>query len=202
MVKVNLLSLETNKTKDAGPPITNIQWLPRALLSLIIIFFSIAVYLRLVTVYQKKGLREAIKQYEEAEALAKKVKTLKEELDKLNGELNLFADYLKREIAWSEKLSELRNLVPQEIWLTQLSFEKKEAGTVSLSSLFLKGSLIPQEKTSPIGTLSKFINQLKEAQEFSGDFQNLILSDSRTETKHNVEIMTFTIEMPFRKDKI
>jgi len=202
LVKVNLLSLETNKTKDAGPPITNIQWLPRALFSLSIIFFSIGVYLRVVTIYQKKGLREAIKQYEEVEAMAGKVKISKEELDKLNGELNLFDGYLKREIIWSEKLSQLCNLIPQEIWLTQLSFEKKGMGVSDLYSLSLKGSLIPQEKTSPIGTLSKFINQLKEDEAFSGDFQNLILSDSRTETKHNVEIMTFTIEMPFRKGEI
>lgn len=202
MVKVNLLSLGISKTKDAEPSITNIQWLPLLLLSLSIIFFLIGVYLRLVTIYQKKGLREAIKQYEEVEAMAKKVKISKEELDKLNGELNLFDGYLKRGIVWSEKLSQLRNLIPQEIWLTQLSFEKKGTGVSDLYSLSLKGSLIPQEKASPIGTLSKFINQLKEDEAFSGDFQNLILSDSRTETKHNIEIMTFTIEMPFRKGEI
>jgi len=199
LVKVNLLPPEISKSKEIAFPALNIQRAPVFLFSLVIVFFLISISLRLMTMYQKKGLYDVTRQYQQAEELAKKNRILKQEQDKLIKECNLLEGYLKRNVVWSEKLSQLRNLIPKEVWLMYLSFEKKGIEDSALYSLYLRGGLISQDKTSPLGILSKFINQLKEDKAFFRDFDNPILTDLRTETRQNLEIMTFAVEIPFRK---
>lgn len=199
MAKVNLLYSETSKAKKAIASAPQIQKVPIFTLSLSIIVLLIGISLRLVNMFQERGLNKVISRYQQAENLAGKFKELKKEQEKLNQEINFVDGYLKREILWSTKLNQLRSLIPKEIWLTQLSFERKEGEELNANSLFLKGGLVPQNKSSPIGTLSKLINQIKEDKEFFIDFDNPILTDLRTEIRKNVEIMAFTIEMPFRK---
>lgn len=151
--------------------------------------------------YRKKSLSHIISQYQQAEILVRKINVLKLEQNRLTQQLKLFNGYLKRDVLWSEKLSQLRNLIPQEVWLTELSFKKQPVKDSGSGNLYLKGGLILQEKTSSIGTLTNFINRLKEDQDFFADFDNLILADSQTETRKNIEIMTFIIEMPFKKNE-
>jgi hypothetical protein len=159
----------------------------------------VGIYLRIETIYRKKSLSNITQEYMQAEELTKKIKSLQQEGAKLNEEIDALSVYLRRNLLWSEKLAQLRSLIPKEVWLSRLSLEKKAVKDSSISSLFLKGSLIPQDRTSPIGTLSMFINGIKEDKAFFRDFDNLILSDFLTETYKKTEIMTFLLEMPIKK---
>lgn len=157
--------------------------------------------MRLETIFRTKNLSRITGQYQQAENVSRKMNMFRQEQIKLNRELNFLNGYLKKDILWSEKLSQLRNLIPQEAWLTELFFKKQFVKDSVSPILYLKGGLIPEGRASSIETLIKFINQLKEDQEFFADFDNLILADSQTETRKNIEIMTFIIEMSLKKDK-
>ena len=199
MVKVNLLSPELSPIGKGTSLAFHLRNVPTILFSLSLVFFIAGIYLRVETIYRKKSLSNITQEYIQAEELTKKIKSLQQEGAKLNEEIGALNTYLKRNFLWSEKLAQLRSLIPKEVWLSRLSLEKKAVKDSSISSLFLKGSLIPQNRISPIGTLSMFINGLKEAQAFFRDFDNLILSDFLTETYKKTEIMTFLIEMPIKK---
>lgn len=199
MVKVNLLPTEPSGVRKTPSPRFNLNKVSIFLFSLSFIFLLAGIYLRIGTMYRKKNLYQITQEYKNTLDLTKKTEALKQEQNRLIGEINILNSYLKRDILWSEKLIQLRNLIPREVWLKQLSFEKKSVGSTYLSSLFLKGSLMPQDKSSPVGTLSMFVNKLKEDEAFFADFENLTLSDFRMETYKNIETMAFFIEMPFKK---
>lgn len=187
--------------KKVRQPNFNIQRLPLFLFALSFLFFLGGVLLTLKTVYRKKGLSSIISRAQQSEALAKKINMLKQEEKKINQELNLLNGHLKKDVRWSAKLSQLRNLIPLEVWLTELSFKKQATKDSAGEILYLKGGLVPQENISSIGTLTKFINQLKGDKTFFADFDNLILVDSQSEIHKNIEIMNFIIEVSLKKGK-
>lgn len=199
MAKINLLPSEINKAKKAVGVQFSLEILLRFLLFLNLIVFLAGIYLRLNTMHRMKGLSSITNEYQQAENFTEKVKSIKQERKGLAGEIGLLNSYLKRDILWSEKLSHLSRLMPEEVWLTGFSFKKKSAKDSLKRNLYLKGALRAQEKSTPIATLSGFINQLKKDEVFSADFDNPALTDSKTETQDKVEIMAFAIEIPFKK---
>ena len=198
MVKVNLLSPESARVKKTISLGFNFHKASVILFSLGIVFLLVGIYLIIETAYRKQSLIRLIEEYTAKQELKKKIEVLKLELDKSEGESNILKNYLQRSITWSKKLSQLRDLIPGEVWLKQLSFEKKSMGGSYFNNLSLKGSLIPKDRNSPIGTLSMFVNKLKQDAMFFIDFENLVLSDFRKETYKNAEVMTFSIEMPLK----
>ncbi len=198
MVKVNLLQAEAGKAKKIAIPEIDIQK-PLALsIGLSLLFFLVGIFFRVETAYRRAGLSNITKEYQQEEERVRKINALKQEKDTVAQEAAYLNGYLKRNIIWSQKLAQLRKIIPKEVWLTNLSFEKKTGKDTQGFSLYLKGGLIPQDKTSPLGTLTKFINKLKEDKDFFIDFDNPVLTDFRTELRENTEIITFAIEMPFK----
>lgn len=200
MVKVNLLKTKPIEAAKAIRFKSGDGKAQKILLSISLIFFLIGVGLKIFVYRQQKSFSRISFQYVEAEKVKKKISVLTQEKDELASQLSLLGGYLKKEIIWSEKLNQMRNLIPQEAWLTKVSYEKKIGKDIT-SSFYLSGGIIVRGNINPIGVLSSFINQLKANKEFSVDFDNPILSDLRTGIKNNLEIMVFTIEMPLRQGK-
>lgn len=197
MAKINLLPPEFKGTQKI--PAVPVSKVPKIIFSLGIIFLFIGVYLRINIIFQRKSLNRIIEEYKNTQELNKKLVSIKLELNNLEEEINFLKVYLKRDINWSEKLIQLRDIIPEEVWLNQLSFEKKFAGTTEIKNLIVKGKLIAPEKASPISALSVFVNKLKQDPLFFTDFENLILVDFHTESYKNIEVMSFFIEMPIKK---
>ncbi len=195
MVKVDLLKPEPGRVKKAVT--FNLGSLQKILYSLIIVSFFGGGLLMFYTYYQKKNLTRISSQYLQAQNLREEMKAFTQKKDKLTNGISLLSGYLKREIIWSGKLTQMRSVIPAEVWLTKLSLEKKSG----LASFYLSGGLIAKGNLNPIGVLSNFVNKLKADKEFSVDFDKPVLTDLRSEIKNNVEIMVFTIEMPLNKEK-
>jgi cell division protein FtsB len=199
LVKVNLLKPESSTVTKAITLKFGSGKLQRTVLLFSLILFIGGLILMAYTYYQKNSLSKISSQYTQAEKVKEEIKSLTKEKDKLASAINLLSGYLKREIIWSEKLYQMRGLIPKEAWLTKFSFEKRSGRDID-ASFYLSGGLIAQAKITPIGILSNFVNQLKANKEFSADFDMPILTDLRSETKSGIEIMVFTIEMPLRKE--
>jgi len=203
--KVNLLPPELRRTRRSVLPQLRIQGSPLSLIFLGLSFLAVGIFLDAVGLYQKKEFKrlntQYNQQYRHLEDLAKKKDALEQKLNRITLELNLLSGYLERDLVWSDKLNQLRNLFFKEVWLTELYFEKKgaKAKETEEGNLYLKGGLAPQRKSSPIGTLSRFITQLKEDKAFFSDFDNLTLTDFKTDRRNNTEITNFTIRMSFKK---
>ncbi|MFH1129010.1 MAG: hypothetical protein V1699_06360 [Candidatus Omnitrophota bacterium] len=200
MVKINLLKTKPTQVRKAIRFNFGSGKAQKILLSISLIFFLIGAGLRIFVYRQQKNFSRVSSQYVEAEKVKEKIRVFTQEKDELDSRVSLLSGYLKKEIIWSDKLNQMRNLIPQEAWLTKVSYEKK-IGKDASSSFYISGGMMVKGNISPIGILSSFVNQLKADKEFSADFDNPILSDLRTGIKDNLEIMVFTIEMPLRQGK-
>ncbi len=201
MVKINLMPSEFARMRKSMPIELKLDKVLVFLFYFNLIFFLGGITLRLETMFRKIGLFRINREYQQAESLSKKIKALKRQQSELTAESEFLNRYLARDLLWSEKLKQLRSLMPREVWLSQLSFEKKTEKDSTTQTLSLKGSLLPSEELSPIGTLSRFVNKIKEDSAFIAEFDNPVLTDLRAEVYKNKEIMTFLIVMPFKEDK-
>jgi len=201
LVKVNLLRPESGGVKKMVALKFGMGGLQKILFLLSTILFLGGIILMFYTYYQKKNLSRISSQYWQAEKVKEEISALNKEKDGLISRIDLLNGYLKRELIWSERLGQLRNLIPQDAWLTELFFEKKP-GKEERSSLNLRGGLMAKGNISPISILSSFVDKLKSNKEFSADFDNPVLADLRTEMKSGIETMVFSIEMPLQKEKV
>lgn len=199
MVKVNLLPPEFSDVKKTAPQKSTLQRVPAFIFTFSLLFFLIGIFLWAGTLYRKKNLESAIKEYKLAQDLNKKIEALKKEQDILKEQINTLNYYLIRDFFWWKKLQQLGSLIPKEVWLKQLVLQKSIVQNSEAASLSLKGGLISQGNNSPIGTLSMFVNRLKDDREFSAGFDNPALSDFRTEIYKNTEITVFLINISLKK---
>lgn len=199
MAKINLLpSEETREKKKKGPAfsVRTVLWLLLAANS-IVILASLGI---MAFAWQRsKSLTSIDSEYQQASIANKKIQILQQEQSKAQQEFNSLKRLAQRDILWYEELSRLPQIMPEEVWLTNFSFKKKSTKDPSRKILYLEGGLRPPKETSHIVILSKFINQLKEDPVFSADFDNPVLTDSKTENQDNAEIMSFSLEMSFRE---
>jgi Tfp pilus assembly protein PilN len=184
--------------KKPGLPSSTLQKVPGFVLLACLALLLISIVLWIETSYRKKNLDVAIKEYKQAWELSKKIDVLKKEQKSLHGEVEILEGQLKRDFSWPKKLKHLSELVPKEVWLKQLFFEKKAFKDTHVSILTLKGGLIPQENSNPLATLTSFVNKLKADKFFSVDFENPVLSDFHSEVYKNIDITAFLIEMPLK----
>lgn len=202
MVKVNLLPHDLGGVKKSSTVSGNLQKVPAFLLLIGFILLLVSIILWIESTYRKKNLETAIKEYKTAWELSVKIEDLKKEQKSLNSESSFLEGYLKRDFLWSEKLKQLSVLIPKEVWLKKLSLEKRQVKNAALNLFTLKGGLIPNENSTPLGTISLFVNRLKADKFFAADFENPVLSDFHSEVYKNTEITAFIIEMQLiLKDK-
>lgn len=198
MVKVNLLPSDASKKKEmVSPTILGKAMLFVGILTLL--FFVGGIALSVVNFLRAKSMPQILSQYQQAQDLATKIRTLKNNENELNGEIEFLNRSMTRDILWSDALARLRDLIPEQVWLTQLSFEKLQIQNAPPAKLYLRGGLIALGKESPLEILSIFVNKLKTDDELSKAFSNPVLTDSHNEMYNGKEIMVFSIELPLKK---
>jgi len=97
---------------------------------------------------------------------------------------------VRQRINWAPKLNKLSLNLPQGVWFNELSVNEKE--------FTLKGSVVSLQKED-MGLIQKFLNSLKNDQEFFADFTNLELSSVQNRTIGGYEVSDFMITGTFKK---
>lgn len=106
----------------------------------------------------------------------------REELLKQKKELDEFLvfikEYFKKGLLWSEKLRLFSRLVPQEVWLSEISLRKDSREGQEVMSLEVSAS-VSYLKTDEelLDKINSFTEELKGNEEFFKDFQNLSLGE-------------------------
>jgi Tfp pilus assembly protein PilN len=198
MAKVNLLKAEMGGGPVSFVAKVSLGRVPKALLLLSAVCILCALLVSAHSFYLKSSFKNISSEYKEAEKLKKEIGLLHQQGEALQEDIALLRAFLKRDVIWSAKLEQLQRIIPEEVWLRNLSFEKKQ-GEDGVASLTLSGALVPSQNMNAIATLSDFINRLKENKEFSESFGKPTLSDVRSEPRENTEVMNFLIEMPLEK---
>jgi Tfp pilus assembly protein PilN len=120
------------------------------LISLLLVLFSINIYILSQVSFQKIIFSQEEKRFEESEA-----KIFQEKLKFLNQEISNLSSFYKNQLSLTENLDKISGILPSGIYLTSFSFN------TDTSQISLSGSALNRE------TLLKFKENLEKEKKFS-----------------------------------
>lgn len=157
----------------------------RDLKKLFLHFFIFWLALGLVSFFfglKINGFKKRLAKIEDEWNLTVPLLKQRDELTKRKQELDKFLAFIKQNlrkgILWSEKLTGLSDIVPQEVWFNEFSLTKKKEKAGESVSLVMLGSvsyLATDEEM--LNKINDFIEAVKKDKSFFKDFQNLSISD-------------------------
>jgi len=104
--------------------------------------------------------------------LSGQLKQAEEQLKKAMEERSLISKFQVKRIEWSQKLADLGKIMPDDLWLTDLSIkttEKRKKGSKEVEEetyLIIKGATVPEHANS----IPQLISSLNEVESFQRDF--------------------------------
>lgn len=125
--------------------------------------------------------------------LRNEVQTLKEDIYSLNKGFGLINESLFKKFFWSEKLLNISEIMPDELWLNSIKIGRG-------NEIKLQGFLLPvSTEERPIAVLSRFMRRLQENKEFFKDFSEVSLVDVRSVSAKDKEIFEFNIALKIKE---
>ena len=128
--------------------------------------------------------------------LTGQLKQAEEELKKAMEERGLISKLQVKRVEWSQKLADLGKIMPDDLWLTDLSIkttEKRKKGSKEIeeeSSLVIKGATVPVRADS----IRQLISSLNSLDSFQRDFEPAsLVKQSHLSRGKERELMEFEI---------
>lgn len=193
MAQINLLpeDLVAMKGKGGIKKVMEMKKLLLLLGCLLLIFVSSGVGLSVAINNKKTDIAKIEDQWQQVKPLLKEQEELVVRKKQLDGKLMVLETLLGRELLWSKKLAQLRDIVPEQLWFTALSLKEKEKE--KRQSLHIKGGVTSLRGESMLATLAEFVGHIKENKVFFEDFQGVELKDVKKATIEKMDIMTFEL---------
>ena len=196
MQKINLLP------EDLAPPGLNAELLlilrkaAMGLGVLIAVVSLVGFGMRLELARKNRILSKIMIKVQESDLLTENIEDLRSRAGELEQELADINVYLSGGLIWSQKLLQISALMPKEVWLNRLNFQRTGGAKEFLD---LEGALVSLEGIPSINILSSFINKIKADKDFFKDFDDLLVTEVNTDKKEDVEIMNFKIRLLLKK---
>lgn len=120
------------------------------------------------------------------------LETLKVNLAK---KLSTFQRIINERSYLTTKFNELPRILPDGLWLTNVSSEEKmEEGDKKISRFFrLKGVAFLEDSAEEIGSINNFVSKLSESQVFSKDFREIKLDSITRDELKSTSVTLFEI---------
>lgn len=177
------------KNKDAlGRPFFSYVLIFSLLSSAIWLIFFVQVKTKEIALNAlTKKLRGVNTDYQKIDALIKRKK-------ELNERISSYEKIFERKILWTKKLSLINQLIPEQVWLTEISTEIKP-----MRILLIKGSATSLIESEIISAISQLAGQLKENPVFQKDFSEIKLGPLLSQKKGNFTVMNFSLICKFKQ---
>lgn len=143
--------------------------------------------------------------------LSKQLSTVKEEMEKFSNELKLLSNLRGKRVLWSRKLEDLSKVMPDDLWLTDLSIKTVKTvqkkgepkKVVEETYLTIKGVTELAPGREPLDSIAKLILSLNSLDSFGQDFEPFTLVFTRLSRKRDRrtrerEIMDFELSSKLR----
>ncbi len=127
---------------------------------------------------------------------------LNEQKDKLLKRLEFLQEFTEKKFLWSEKLKRIAELIPDGVWLTDLSFEKKvtmtdiegnKAQQEEKSVISIKGRAVAPVIQEAVQLVGNFRDKLEKDKDFFKDFKEIRLSSLTKGIVAKRDIMNFEL---------
>jgi len=126
-------------------------------------------------------------------------KQVEEDLKKAAEELRLISKLQIKRVEWSQKLMDLSKIIPDDLWLTDLSIkttEKRKKGSREVEEetyLTVKGVTVPIPGREPLHSIARLISKLNSLDSFRRDFEPATLVYTHLSREKERELMEFEI---------
>jgi len=143
--------------------------------------------------------------------LSNQLDEVKMEKEKASNELKLLATLSGKRVLWSRKLEDLSKVVPDDLWLNQLSIrtvKKKKEDSKEIEEethLSIKGITVPVPGRKPLDSVAKLYESLNNSKSFGQDFEPFTLtgfSRKRDRRKREREIMEFELSSKLKDRRV
>lgn len=178
-MQINLLPEQLKKKKTTQV----IQDIKKLILSFVVVWLilgSLWLILTLTIGGFKKKLSKIDVDSKTTESLLKDIDTLIQHKKELNEFLIFLKQHFKKGISWSEKLTSLASLVPEEIWLNEIFLrkEKKEEKENTFLDVWASVGYLKTDEEM-LDKINSFAELIKNDNVFFKDFDNLSLFEIR-----------------------
>lgn len=199
MIELNLLPKELRKQKKIVLP--DIPILPIAISAVAVV---VAVHVILYVSVRGKRTQAARleKKWEELGPQRRIADKFVEEIQDIESRIKAAKAVATPELSWAELMSGLNLAMVPDVWLSRFKImfgktkgKKQEEG--SPTALNLAGYALGKSEIAT-STVARFINSLKEQEEFSKCFEEIELQNMRNETIDEEEVMAFNLICKFK----
>jgi Tfp pilus assembly protein PilN len=121
------------------------------------------------------------------------------DMEKASNEAKLLSSLRGKRVSWSRKLMDLSDIMPDDLWLTDLSIktvEKREKGSKEVqveTHLTIKGVVVPIPGREPLDSIAQLIFSLNSLDSFKRDFEPVKLGFTQLSREKEREIMEFEL---------
>ena len=223
MPQINLLypGMKTVKKQERIFSVGSMEAEFKNVLKNLILYASVSLAIALivwavfaVNVSQKRAqLTKIANEVKNLEVKPKEIEELKSEKAALEKKIKLIDDLSSRKFYYYEKLNLLTQLIPDGVWITQISSKKMSSSAIPSRSrrmrrvqttteaseagegvsFTINGKSIADRIEEEVELIDNFIENLKNSEEFSKDFVEIKLNNIAKSTVGGRDIMTFDL---------
>lgn len=127
------------------------------------------------------------------------------DLEKATEERGLISTLQVKRVEWFPKLVDLSTIVPEDLWLTDLSIKttkKQKTGSKEIEEeihLIIKGVTVSVLGKQPLDSIGKLITSLNSLESFQRDFAPATLVTYQLSRKKDRELMEFEISSKLKE---
>src|SRR3989338_2350541 len=216
MPQINLLSPEAKK-KESRPAIVDaakveLSQLMRTAIAISVICLVAMLFvwtLLLLSISKKEKILVALKKKTEVLATnPKEMERLKKEKVALEKKVDVIDELSSRKFFWFEKLELIADLIPDGVWLADISSVQQKSGksdakprTVKLKPetptekavIVIRGSAVAYKIQDAVSIIANFIKRLQENKNFAKDFKEIKLNTINKSILGGLDIMKFEL---------
>jgi Tfp pilus assembly protein PilN len=142
--------------------------------------------------------------------LQSQVKQAEMDLEKLRKERGLISQLEVKRIEWFQKLLDLSEITPDELWLTDVSIKttkkqkrQKKGATKVIEETFLtiEGVTVPAPGRKSLESIATLISSLNARESFRRDFEPATLVRTHLSREKDRELMKFEISSKLKGDE-
>ncbi|MFC1594478.1 PilN domain-containing protein [Candidatus Omnitrophota bacterium] len=154
------------------------------------------------TVNKKEAAFAVLKEQESKLAVDPKyLAEIREKRDNLKKRVEFLESLSAKDFLWSQKLDRIADLIPDGVWLTKISFDKRLV-TIDDDSgekeerlkISIKGSAVAFKIQGAVELVGHFYKRIKEDEVFSKEFLDVKLDKISKSVVHGRDIMKFAID--------
>jgi Tfp pilus assembly protein PilN len=93
--------------------------------------------------------------------------------------------------SWAMRLQDLSSLLPPQMWLTEISLDRRRVDGIQRDVLQVSGSTYVTQEHGGLTAIVDFLNALREHKGFSQDFESIKLLSSKRSASLEREELTF-----------